>query len=362
LHDYRSYSSANAHHFLFTVNLLSTSAPSRIITRFAAFFIPNIVIAFAVVLAVLASSVAPAASQISSQAASELIPYRKGTQWGFCDHTKKVKIPIKYDNASRFIAGLARVQIGGQWGCVNPAGQEVIPLQYEWLESFEQGVAFVKRGGKWGAVDANGKERIVPAFDELRTIALTSTTTSTPQFAAKRDGKWGVVSLAGTELLAPKYDNIAPPFRGFAQVRLGGKIGVVSALAGDSVWKEIVAPIYDQVSGFASGSGVGSGGSSNAYASVEQENKFGLVNAQWMLVVPVKYDNVSTVSEGLVAVQLLGKWGFVSITGSAGAGASKEAIQLIYDKVSDFSGGYARVQRGGKWGFIATDGVEYWEE
>jgi hypothetical protein len=334
---------------------------------------------------VLAAAPRPVHAQVLPplQASSELIPYRKGTQWGFCDRTKRLVIPVKYDNASRFVAGLARVQIGGKWGCVNVAGQETVPLQYEWLESFEQGVAFVKRGGKWGAVDTSGKERVEPAFEELRVLyspanspanSPRTSSLSAPAlglvYAVKRDGKWGVADANGKELLAPKYESIGAIFRGCATVKLAGKIGAIGAIgaidanAAPSAWREIAAAVYDQVSAFqvvsaSPASTATTAFASTAFASVEQNGKFGLVDAQWTVVVPVRYDNVSTVSEGLIAVQTRGKWGFVSVLG---ASAGKEVVQLLFDKVADFSGGYARVQRGGKWGFINTDGAEFWED
>jgi hypothetical protein len=32
----------------------------------------------------------------------DLIPYRKGTKWGFCDKNKKIIIPVIYDNVEFF--------------------------------------------------------------------------------------------------------------------------------------------------------------------------------------------------------------------------------------------------------------------
>ncbi len=71
---------------------------------------------------------------------SDIIPFRKGDKWGFCDKSKNLKIPAKYDNASRFIGGVARVQIGGKWGMVNATGQEVLTTKYDWVETAADGV------------------------------------------------------------------------------------------------------------------------------------------------------------------------------------------------------------------------------
>jgi len=48
--------------------------------------------------------------------AQELIPYRKGDKWGFCTPDKKIVITPKYDDARRFIEGLAQAKLNGKRG------------------------------------------------------------------------------------------------------------------------------------------------------------------------------------------------------------------------------------------------------
>jgi len=43
---------------------------------------------------------------ILSQETPNLIPYRKGKKWSFCDRNKKIIIPIVYDEANSFRDGL----------------------------------------------------------------------------------------------------------------------------------------------------------------------------------------------------------------------------------------------------------------
>ena len=68
-------------------------------------------------------------------------------------------------------------------------------------------------------------------------------------------------------------------------------------------------------------------------------------------IVPCKYDYVSDFSEGLAAVELDGKRGFIDKTG-------KEVISRKYDSVGDFSEGLAAVKLNGKWGVIDKTGKE----
>lgn len=77
--------------------------------------------------------------------------------------------------------------------------------------------------------------------------------------------------------------------------------------------------------------------------------------ADYTEVIPCKYDNVKDFSEGLAAVCVDGKWGFIDKTG-------KVVIPCIYNNVNSFSEGLASVSIGiggnGKWGFIDKTGKE----
>jgi hypothetical protein len=54
----------------------------------------------------------------------ELIPYRKGDKWGFCDRNKKIVIPIKYDLVWPFSEELAAVKLNGKLGYIDKEGKE----------------------------------------------------------------------------------------------------------------------------------------------------------------------------------------------------------------------------------------------
>jgi len=67
------------------------------------------------------------------------------------------------------------------------------------------------------------------------------------------------------------------------------------------------------------------------------------------IVIEPKYDSASWFSEGLAAVELNGKWGFIDKTG-------KMVIEPKYDMAEDFSEGLAAVELNHKWGFIDKTG------
>ena len=69
---------------------------------------------------------------------------------GYEDVTRKVVIPLQFDDAGYFSEGLAPVEIGEKWGFIDKTGKSVIPLQYYRAHSFSDGLAAVNTGGKWG--------------------------------------------------------------------------------------------------------------------------------------------------------------------------------------------------------------------
>jgi hypothetical protein len=80
----------------------------------------------------------------------ELIPYRKGNEWGFCDRNKKIVIPIKYDGAGSFSKGLAPVTFMGEKDYIDKEGTEyfvfvgnlkevVTNIVEEWLQVQKRG-------------------------------------------------------------------------------------------------------------------------------------------------------------------------------------------------------------------------------
>jgi hypothetical protein len=79
---------------------------------------------------------------------------------------------------------------------------------------------------------------------------------------------------------------------------------------------------------------------------IYENGKYGFKDKQTgEVIAPAKYNFALDFSEGLAAVKLNDKWGFIDETG-------KVLIPFKYDDAGDFLGGLARVALNGKWGFI----------
>ncbi|MGN0205839.1 MAG: WG repeat-containing protein [Muribaculaceae bacterium] len=118
-------------------------------------------------------------------------------------------------------------------------------------------------------------------------------------------------------------------------------------------------------------------------AAVELNGKWGYIDKSGKEVIPFKYDDAWSFCEGLAVIKLNGKYGFIDKTGnevtpakyycawdfSEGLAkvslngkrgyidkAGKEVIPIKFDIVEPFYDGKARVELNGKWGYIDKQG------
>ena len=107
-----------------------------------------------------------------------------------------------------------------------------------------------------------------------------------------------------------------------------------------STRETIIPAIYDNVGSLCEG-----------LVAVKLNDKWGFVDKTGEEVIPLKYDYVDSFSEGMAKVELNDKNGYIDKKG-------KEVIPLMYDSAGYFSEGLAEVELKGKWGYIDKTGKE----
>ena len=85
------------------------------------------------------------------------------------------------------------------------------------------------------------------------------------------------------------------------------------------------------------------------YIIAKKNGKYGIIDKRNHLVLDFIYDSVHPFFEGLAAVKIDDKWGFVNEGG--------ESIAYGFEYVLDFSDGLAAVRKNGKWGYINKNGI-----
>jgi hypothetical protein len=240
---------------------------------------------------------------------------------GFINKEGKVIGDSSYYSAGFFSEGLAAVATDrGKWGFINKTGKMVIPIKFSQAGHFSDGLAGVMQGGKWGFINYKGKTRIRPnaAWKDIREF-------SEGLAPVRIDGKWGFINKKGKLTVATRFDKVHPFSEGLAGVMQGGKWGYI-----DRTGQWVIKPSFSRVSRFSeslayvypfkyidtSGNTVidfqewkklpnGCGRFQEGLASVSINDKWGFIDKQGTIVVPIEYESSSIYpefSEGLADV------------------------------------------------------------
>jgi len=190
----------------------------------------------------------------------------------------------------------------------------------------------VKSGDKWGFADKDGNVLVAPVFDEVSPWVIAH-----HKFPVCVNGKWGCIKADGTYLIKPEYDELFPFLYGIAKVRIGNKYGIINEN------NEIVIPIkYDRLPSY--------GGDGLFHVFLNGKDYF----IDWddnVVFDGSPFDAVSQhgFSEDAIGVCKNGKWGFADTNG-------KLIVDMVYESVAHFYNGYVAVRTKDGWGIIDRKG------
>ena len=285
----------------------------------------------------------------------ELIPYRKGDKWGFCDKNKKIVAKCKYDRVDfyqdnfivalngkfgivnkagqeidgckyddlyDFNEGFARVMLSKKYGFIDITGKKVISLKYEMANDFSEGLAAVEQSGKWGYIDMEGKEIVATKYNSVSYF-------SEGLAAVQQYDGWGYIDKEGKEIIECKYFTADNFDEGLAKVEKYGKWGIL-----DKTGNEVLVCKYDEIGYFSEG-----------LAVVKCNMKYGFIDKTGEEIIPCKFDWASNFKEGLAEVRIERIFGFIDMAGNL-------IISGLFDDINSFNGGLAKIKTNGKWGFI----------
>ncbi len=211
--------------------------------------------------------------------------------------------------------GLTMVCQNNKYGYVDNVGNVIIPLIYDYIDGFGKntGLSKVCINHRCGFIDVIGRV-VIPitydnawSFDESCGLAMVSL-----------QGKRGIIDTKGHVVLPIEYDFIK--------------------WTHTSVIKS--APQHDPME-FLFGNGL---------LPVQKKGKWGYIDQEGNIKIPIEYADAHSFKEGLAAVVKKGKIGFIDTTGTT-------IIPFIYDDVvSGFEDECAWVRLNKKWGIIDKNG------
>lgn len=279
----------------------------------------------------------------------KLIPFRKGTLWGFYIYTdynrskKKIVIQPGYHSITDNYDGTYIVSFNKKYGVLNFAGKEIVPVQYDYIDEigdyFKVFVKSYNSSNKYGLFGQNGEKILEPIYDDIILDCNKDGMINENDrgFILYKDNKQAFYNLKGKEIVPFICDGSMGIrlVNDMLYVKINEKKGVID-LNGNT----IIPPKYDDFSFFSQG-----------YASYMREGKWGHLDTLGVEIIPPTYDERYYFTEGLAKVKKGNKYGFINKKGEV-------VVPLVYDNAQNFNYGFAAVERGNLWGFVNKNGQE----
>jgi|GEM_PF-4274891 len=379
----------------------------------------------------------------------------KDGKWGFMDRNWNIVVPCEYDSVYNFSnGGKAWVCRDGKWGLINNNNEVLIPFKYDDIMSFWyrdaygfddsyynykldgvyraynnnniEGFVWANKDGKWGIIDENKDEVTLALEYEFKNYNDVNYHEDFSFYEGLarigKDGKYGYVDETGKIVIPLEYDFVFGFRDGYAKVvkddkkgyidkkgnviiplefdldyRDEGSTGYPMSITDNKLWLEkngetyvydilieafIVPDKFDGVSRLWR----------EKLTCVWKNDKYGFIDGERNIIIPLEYDYASDFCEGMAFVQKDGEYYIINeegerlefydceydesfdfdefyfdldgnilkITKNKKSGAIGKngdiVIPFEYDYISNFENGLARVEKNGKWGLIDESG------
>ncbi len=205
----------------------------------------------------------------AQQADMSLIPYRKGDLWGFASPDKNLVINPQYQEVDFFYEGYASVKKGGKYGYINKEGKVVIPFRYITAKHFRFG--YFESAGKKNAAGEN--------VSNQKTVLFAGASLDATGYEICIDTK-------GNRM--PKCPAI--PENSAPDVNKSNTITVVSNYS--TIQK---SELYDKIM-----DDYKMPGAEDSYYVATRNDKFGVFNKTFEVIVPFEYTNIVKVKMGVM--------------------------------------------------------------
>jgi WG repeat protein len=230
---------------------------------------------------------------------------QKDKLWGLARADGSWLIEPKFEQAAPLSDGLALVTVGGKVGFIDRTGNFAIPPTFNKAWPFNPGFGrtSAERGGIFGVIDKTGAWVFQTNYQQLY-LATSFGATENAAFGwhFKKADRWGLLDLDGHVVLDADFDQ---PVSHCADGRLEAfkNKGSLSFKADGRPWQ----PPDGQL--------VGESCRSVPPYTLKVGDKFGLVDASFNPVTPVRFEAVARAAPDVWNVKIDGKWGRIAPDG-----------------------------------------------
>ena len=259
---------------------------------------------------------------------TKLIPYRKGSLWGYANENGQIVIPPKYERTYFFSSdGLARIKSNNMYGYMDAQGKVVIVPKYSSASDFYMGIAKVEQKKKTFCINLEDEpdecnpeeEQDAAPDDEFQFF----------QTFQGEDGKLRLIATQAEDTVADSFDKVSivnryffPQVSHFAIVEKGGLKGAYNELG------ILVAPVeYAKLDIL----------DMDSYKATKKDSKWGVRGFQGEDVLPFAYDSIVKVTEILFLESAIQKNDHYIVGKDKKFGIvnrkNQEILKLVYDEI-----------------------------
>jgi hypothetical protein len=251
---------------------------------------------------------------------------RKDTAWFMLDKKGKIVmkcisfVPYIVEEIGQFHNRRARVTTDKGYGFINMDGLWVAEPQYPLAEDFSDGLALVRSGGKLGYIDTTGKFAIPAIYDNAASF-------NEGKACVVKIGAYSFIDKSGNKILdIPHLDDVTKVSQGVAVLQVQGKwkvLGVGANVIRDLGYYYAIDTsyyVYDFQENIAPWI---------YYEKWKNGFRCGFIDLNLNEIKPYEFEWVKHFSNGLAAVKVGGKYGYVDKKGD-------RVIPNIYEDAMDF--------------------------
>lgn len=252
-------------------------------------------------------------------------------RYGLIDLNDREIIPLKYRQI--YSVGNFRYRVENEdnkFALFTEEGKQLTTFQFSSISLFLQNLAVVKEGSMQGLIDTDGLIAVKPQYREIKL-------NTTGQVSAQRFNAWRILDTHNNTLLQIEGDEVVPAHGSF-QIGIEKKFGLL-----DDQLKIIIPIQYDYLSPFV-----------NGIAIARQGRKYGLIRNDHTVVIPFLYDSIFMEEKFIwVSESLLGKpaWSLYNLYGI-------RKSERTYQEKGIFHGDFFIVKNYNRYGVMDPYGKE----
>ncbi len=223
---------------------------------------------------------------------------RIGEQWGYIATNGAFVIQPQFDMADDFSEGLAVVHVGRKAGIIDRTGKSILPPTYSFIGQVCNGRAVFSEHDRFGYLDQEGKIAIPAGFNSASDFSEGLAFVSTQQ---DEKSLGGYVNSSGKMVFEPR------PFSG-GPFREG--LAVMTPHTGSPNYIDRTGKVVIQTEGADRG-----GNFSEGLAAVRVGGRFGFINRGGDMVIRPQWQSVDEFHRGICRVNSADVRGFINLQG-----------------------------------------------